>query len=479
MGAQSAQSQNDRPKILFVDDELAIREFAAKVLPRRNMDVVVCESGEKAIEILKSQQFDVLITDINMSNIDGLELLAHTRKHYPSTGVMLITGVASIQNAVRAMSGGAVDYIDKSCFTADYFIERIQKYLDNRSDESVAQPKTAQRRKRRKSEHVLPKIDFIGESKTITRLLSVVKNIINNVNNHASILIQGESGTGKEVLAKLIHQESVRSKGPFHSLNCANIPEKLVESQLFGHVKGAFTDAKEDKVGAFEVANGGTLLLDEITEIRPEIQVKLLRVLQEGEFQRLGSQDIIKVDVRVIATSNRNFKEAMATGIFRTDLYHRLAIFPLVIPALRERLSDIPLLAQHFCDDFCEMYGLEAKTFSSELIASFKLHDWPGNVRQLQNYVHRGVVLSTDENVIEYDHVMNNYFSDVSDEEGGAGNLESVKLMAGTLEEMERHMILESLKDNNNNQQLAAEQLGISARTIRNKLKRYRMDGWI
>jgi transcriptional regulator with PAS, ATPase and Fis domain len=297
--------------------------------------------------------------------------------------------------------------------------------------------------------------------------------------NAAPVFVQGESGTGKEILSRMIHQESDRSSGPFVAVNCANLPRELVESHLFGHRKGAFTGAVEDMTGAFEMANAGTLLLDEITEIELPVQAKLLRVLQEQEIQKIGSPDVVKVDVRVIATSNRVVSEAIAEGVFREDLYHRLAVFPVSVPPLRARLSDVELLAYHFVEKYRVLYGLPTKKLSEDLLAQFQTYSWPGNVRQLENLVQRGVLLSAEREVVKKDDVFDSFFSDSELEGGDGGGVVTAAPRVETIDDMERVMILQALDETNNNQQMAAKRLGISARTIRNKLRKYREEGHI
>ena len=295
--------------------------------------------------------------------------------------------------------------------------------------------------------------------------------------NTAPVFIQGESGTGKEILAKLIHEMSDRHNGPYLTLNCANLPRELVESHLFGHRKGAFTGAIDNMTGAFETADGGTLLLDEITEIDLSVQAKLLRVLQEQEFQTIGSTDVKKVNVRVIATSNRNLADSIRNGLFREDLYHRIAVFPLTVPPLRDRMLDIPLLAAHFVSKYCDLYDLGPKSLSDSLIERFSSYEWPGNVRELENMVQRGVLLSAERETVELSDVYDDFFTDagtVLDSENG-----SMEMKLSTIDDMERYMILQALGDSNNNQQAAADKLGISARTIRNKLRKYREEGHI
>ena len=466
----------DQPHILFVDDEQLLHGLFERLFARHGIKVTSCSSAPQAMEELKAHDYDLVVTDFMMPDVDGLELLAHVRESYPDTKVVMITAHANVQHAVRTMKTGAIDYIPKP-FSTTELVDRVQKCLQSKapsapapapagkSADSAARP----RRSAGKAPATRP-VEYVGEHTSVQRLRKMLPLV---ANNKAPIFIQGESGTGKEILAKLIHGMSDRADGPYVTLNCANLPRELVESHLFGHRKGAFTGAIDDMTGAFERADGGTLLLDEITEVDLPVQAKLLRVLQEGEFQKVGSSESQRVNVRVIATSNRDLGEAIGEGIFREDLYHRLAVFPLSVPPLRERVSDVSLLAEHFVRKYCELYALPPKTISPDLMEQFRGYSWPGNVRQLENLVQRGVLLSADREIVEPEDVFSTFFSDAdADRQEGAG-LPHLK----TIDDMERFMILRALEDTNNNQQMAAEQLGISARTIRNKLRRYREEG--
>lgn len=468
-----------QPKILFVDDEHLLHSLFERLFARKGMKVTSCHSAVQAMEVLSKEEFDLVVTDFMMPDIDGLQLLAHIRQEHPRTRVIMITAHANVQHAVRTMQNGAIDYIPKP-FSTTELVERVQACL--KQDVHELAKVAAEASPRRKKSKASAPIDYVGEHESIQRL----KNLLPRVSkNKAPVFIQGESGTGKEILAKLIHHTSDRGSGPYVTLNCANLPRELVESHLFGHRKGAFTGAIEDMTGAFERADGGTLLLDEITEIDLPVQAKLLRVLQEQEIQKVGESTSKKVDVRVIATSNRVLKDAIEEGVFREDLYHRLSVFPLTVPPLRERGSDIPLLARHFVDKYCELYGFPEKTLHPELVARFRMYPWPGNVRQLENMVQRGVLLSADRDVIEPSDVLNDFFSDAELEPMGAAahaassNGSTSGARIETIEDMERHMIMQALEETDHNQQRAAERLGISARTIRNKLKKYREDGLI
>ena len=458
-------------QILFVDDEQLLHGLFERLFTRHGIKVTSCSDATQAVGELKKNSYDLVVTDFMMPDMDGFELLSYIRSEHPRTKVIMITAHSNVQHAVRSMKSGAIDYIPKP-FSTTELVERVQNCLAISTDEheDIVTKKVKRSRSRDKAKIY----QYVGEHPSIRRLKQLLPRVSKN---KAPVFIQGESGTGKEILAKLIHQMSDRASGPYITLNCANLPRELVESHLFGHRKGAFTGAIDDMTGAFEVANHGTLLLDEITEIDLPVQAKLLRVLQESEFQKIGSSEIKRVDVRVIATSNRILNEAIQEGIFREDLFHRLSVFPLTVPSLRDRISDVPLLATHFVEKYTKMYDLPKKSLDAELMERLISFSWPGNVRQLENVVQRGVILSADRENILLEDVFNDFFTDAEpsrNEGGGIGGA-----IPKTIDDMERVMIMKALEDTNNNQQRAAEQLGISARTIRNKLRRYRECGFI
>ncbi len=462
---------DQQPKILFVDDEQLLHGLFDRLFTRNGIRVKSCLNAEQAMEALKEEPYDLVVTDFMMPDIDGLELLAHIRQEYPETKVIMITAHANVQHAVRSMKSGAIDYIPKP-FSTTELVERVQGVLARKEEPAADAPKPKRGPSRKKASTA----EYVGEHPSIRRLKQMLPKVSQN---NAPVFIQGESGTGKEILAKIIHQTSDRGNNPYIKLNCANLPRELVESHLFGHRKGAFTGAIDDMTGAFERADGGTLLLDEITEVDIGVQAKLLRVLQEHEFQKVGSSETKKVDVRVIATSNRSLNEAINAGVFREDLYHRLSVFPLTVPPLRDRSSDIPELSRHFVEKYCGLYGLPAKEISEDLMDYFQSYPWPGNVRQLENMVQRGVLLSAERDVVDPEDVFNDFFSDADGSAHSGQNNAAGNPRLTTIDEMERHMILKALDESDNNQQRAAEQLGISARTIRNKLKKYREEGFI
>jgi DNA-binding NtrC family response regulator len=468
-----------KERILIIEDDTMLLEFLVENLSMNGYEVEAFESPVEATDWLKDNQVDLVLTDVKMDDMTGDEVLAHVKEHYPNTGLMMMTSFGNITHAVRALQKGAFDYITKP-FKAKEITFRINRFFEsdnldfNRSqkieafekgkDDNQKESKTTSK----SSDQIVQPTDkkFIGENEQIKKLMEVLPQIAAST---APVMIQGESGTGKEVFANLIHQNSNRSDKPYIKINCANLPKELVESTLFGHVKGAFTGAISDKKGAFEKANGGTILLDEITEININIQAKLLRVLQESEFHKVGSQEAIECDVRVLATSNRNIAEAIAEEQFREDLYYRLNVFPITIPPLHERRDDIPLLVDHFIDRYTEEYELSPKEVSDDLMDHLMKKKWNGNVRELENKIHRGVILSRDEDTITLDHIEKNLFSKV-DLEVSQEVLSDLPLMS--IEDMELQLIKKALEHTQGNQKEAAKILGITDRTIRNKIKK-------
>lgn len=467
--------------IVVIDDDELLLGFIEEILNTAGYQVTAFNSPVKGLDFLKKDSVDLVISDVKMNELTGDEVLAEVKKEYPNTGVILITGFGNINHAVRALHKGAFDYITKP-FKAKEIMFRVSRFFDSDPEEEAAKRKPATSPspktevKGDKAEAVSP-VDagdkgenrFIGNDPQIKKLMRVLPQIAKNV---APVLIQGESGTGKEVFAHQIHVNSNRANGPYIKINCANLPSELVESTLFGHVKGAFTGAISDRKGAFDAAEAGTLLLDEITEIELNVQAKLLRVLQENEFYRVGSQKPIKANVRIVATSNRNIAEAISEKLFREDLYYRLNVFPIEIPPLRHRKTDIPLLVNYFAEIYTKRYGLETKEISKELMDFMVLQDWRGNVRELNNKMHRGIILAQESDQILVEHINNELFS--SDEETlSKDSIDATDLPLMSIEEMEMKLIKKALEQTQGNQKKAAQLLGISDRTIRNKLKQY------
>jgi two-component system response regulator AtoC len=446
--------------VLVVDDEPLMRKFLVETLTRMGYTVQNASDGTKALRLIKAEPFDVVFTDIRMPNVSGMDVLRAVREESPETTIIMMTAYATVENAVEAMKLGAFDYIIKP-FSPDQ-IEMVTK--------RAAERQSLIEENRYLRSEILKEYGFgeiIGNTPVMEGVFEVIKKV---ANSRATVLVQGESGTGKELVARAIHYNSTRANAPFIKVNCAALPENLLESELFGHEKGAFTGAVTRRSGRFELAHRGTLLLDEISEIPLGLQAKLLRVLQEREFERVGGATPIKVDVRIVATTNRNLDEEIEAKRFREDLFFRLNVIPITLPPLRERNGDIPLLAAHFVDRYCRENNRAPKTISPEALEMMSSYPWPGNVREVQNVIERAVVLDADE-VIGAEHI--------SLRPIGAGDDadEIVDAVGSTVSVMERRLILKTLKALGGNRGRTAEMLQISVRTLRNKLNQYRAEG--
>ena len=449
-----------KPKILIVDDEAIVRDFISEVLIRMGYAPLAADSGERAITHLERTEFDVVITDFKMPGISGIEVLKRALDLCPDCRVIIITAFGTIKHAVEAMKMGAHDYITKP-ISPDHLEMIVSKALEYKK------LKTGNRRLREEVSDEFSYENIIGKAANMQAVFELIRRASPS---DSTILINGESGTGKELVAKAIHYNSPRANGRFIKMNCAALPEGLIESELFGHEKGAFTGAYRANRGRFELADGGSLLLDEISEIPPPLQAKLLRVLQEKEFERIGSGQTIKVDVRVIATSNRNLGEEVAKGNFRDDLYYRLNVIPIDIPPLRQRLEDIPLLCKYFLNDFCKASGVPLRTLSEKVMQIFMSYSWPGNVRELENLLERAVVISRNQELKPVD-----FPPEVT---SGVAAASSGTMEVGmSVNEAEKILILKTLKAHVGNKAKTAGVLGISARTLRNKLHEYGYTG--
>lgn len=367
--------------ILVVDDELNIRRVLERAFTKEGYQVLTAEGGHQALRLLEEHPCDLMLTDVVMPDMTGLELLKRARQKHPHLQVILMTAYGTIPTAVEAMRAGAYDFLTKPL---DF--EVLRKVVRSALRES-ASPMPAAGRKRARTKQTV----FIGESPAIREILKTVERV---ADTRTTVLITGESGTGKELIARLLHERSSRADKPFVAVSCAAIPETLLEVELFGAVKGAYTGAETDRIGKFEAANGGTLFLDEIGDIPPLIQVKLLRVLQEREIERLGSNTPIPVDVRLIAATNRDLEEAVRSGAFRSDLYYRLQVVHIHLPPLRERREDIPLLANYFLKKFAEENKRALRSISPEAMQILQQASWKGNVRELENAIEAAVVLA-------------------------------------------------------------------------------------
>ncbi len=373
-------------KILIIEDEAAIRRVLVKILSEENDQYKVdeVEDGLQALEILKNQDYDLVLCDIKMPKMDGVEVLEALKKIKPEIPVVMISGHGDLDTAVNTMRLGAFDYISKPP-DLNRLLNTVRIALDRK--ELVVENKRLKKK-------VSKQYKMIGESPEIAKIKDMIDKV---APTDARVLITGPNGTGKELVAHWLHQKSDRSKGPLIEVNCAAIPSELIESELFGHVKGAFTSANKDRAGKFEAANGGTIFLDEVGDMSLSAQAKVLRALQESRVQRVGSDKDIKVNVRVVAATNKNLKAEIEKGNFREDLYHRLAVILIQVPALNDRRSDIPLLLEHFSTKIADEQGTAPKTFSKEAIDLLKAYDWTGNIRELRNVVERLIILGGSE----------------------------------------------------------------------------------
>jgi len=439
-------------ELLVVDDEPQMLIAINETLRRCGYSVTTAGSGMEALCRLKEKYYQLVITDMRMPEVSGLELLRKVRNIAPQTPVILLTAYGTIQNAVDAMRNGAFDYLLKP-FSSESLESVVRRALESASHRSE------------KVSHAI-----ITQDQAFARTLEQASQAAAST---ATILIEAESGTGKELLARMIHLKSARAGGAFIAVNCAALPESLLESELFGFEKGAFTGATTSKPGKFELANKGTLLLDEIGEMAPMLQAKLLRVLQEREVDRIGSRDPVDIDVRVIATTNRDLQALVRRGDFREDLYYRLNVVRLTIPPLRARPNDIPLLVDFFCKRYSRNSAEPAVSICPEALDRLTRHSWPGNVRELENTIQRAMTLCTGPTLRVEDLFISELPAPASGRADRVG-LTDVGVSAGvTMREMERQLICRTLEDTRGNRTQAAKCLGISLRTLRNKLNEF------
>jgi DNA-binding NtrC family response regulator len=438
--------------ILVIDDEESMRLALSEALSRSGHLVDCVSNGYEALKKVQSSPFKLVITDVRMPKMDGLEVLHEIKKVSPQTPVIMITAYGTIHNAVEAMKRGAADYILKP-FSFEELNAIVQRALvDGRKQEFGVKDDQKYRK-------------MVTQDPQMLKLINLAKSI---ALSKSTVLIQGESGTGKELFARYVHQHSDRREKMFVAVNCAAIPENLLESELFGYEKGAFTGAASRRLGKFELADGSTLLLDEVSEMGSQLQAKLLRVLQEFEIDRVGGKEPIPVDVRVVATTNVDLKQAVEEGNFREDLFYRLNVIPLKIPPLRERKEDINLLVDHFVKKHSLKCKKEAPRVSPETLSVLKNHEWKGNVRELENVIERTILLHRDE-VLLPEHLA------IEEVRGGGGDKGRSYNRVRSVKEMEKELILRTLDELGGNRTHAAKALGISIRTLRNKLNEYKV----
>lgn len=453
-------------KILIVDDETIVRNFLAETLRRKKLEVTTAESGQKAMSALKETTFDMVITDMKMPDLTGIDILRKVKELSPSTIVVVITGFGSIENAVEAMRHGAFNYLIKP-FSPD----TIEALIDKASEHVTLLEENKYLRQQISSGGSHSNFTVIGTSPAMQKILADVAQV---AKSNASIFIHGESGTGKEVIAHAIHHGSPRSGQPFIKVNCAAIPETLIESEFFGHEKGSFTGANARRLGRFELANTGTLLLDEITEIPLGVQAKLLRVIQEQEFERVGGSKPVKVDVRLVSTSNRDIKEAIAQKIIREDLYYRLNVVPIYLPPLRERIEDVLPLSEYFLEKISLENHRERKILTEAAKDKLLGYSWPGNIRELANIIERAVVMDSSSKILP-EHLFIEAHADSSTPQKPQSPQKYFVPVGKTLQELEKQLIIETLKAHQNDQNKTAEILGITPRSLKTKINAYKL----
>ncbi len=443
--------------ILFVDDESAVRENFDILLKHHGYRVTLAESVSQALLLLKNNEFDLVITDMRMAPQTGLDLLRSAKSIAPRTGVIVLTGHGEIQNAIEAMKLGALDYITKD---TDY--KEILLTIEKAVEKKLLKEEIQVLRNKLRSEFSTTQI--IGNSDSIKKIIETIKRV---ASTDSRVLITGESGTGKELVAQTIHQNSTRQDAPFIAFNCGAIPKDLQESELFGHVKGAFTGAEKDRKGLFESANKGTVFLDEIAEMSVETQVKLLRFLENGEMFPVGSSIPRKVDVRIISATNRDLEKLVDEGLFRSDLYYRLKVVTIHLPALRERKEDIPLLAQYLLHVLNPKVHTSVKSLTPEVLEVLCAYSWHGNVRELKNVIERALIFS-DGDQITLESLPEELFQALHSEKNQPSENGAV-----SLDEVEKSHILEVLQKSNGNKLLTAQRLGIATTTLYRKLRQY------
>jgi two-component system response regulator HydG len=455
--------------VLIVDNDAAHARTVAESLERVGFQCAVATSGTQGAQMIANNTYDVVITDLKMPDVDGLELLKRTKQSLPEAEVILATGHATVASAVAAMQEGAFNYLQKPLDLAQL------RVVTEKAAEAARLRRTNVELNRRLDE----KFGFEGVVGSSPQMNAVIERLRRIAPTDASVLITGETGTGKELVAQAIHQNSPRKNKPFVALNCAALSENILESELFGHVKGAFTDASTDRVGKFEYAHGGTLFLDEVGDMPPATQIKLLRVLESGEITRVGSNDPIKVNVRILSATNRNLEDAIAAGTFRSDLYHRLKVVTIALPRLVERAQDIPLLIEHFIRQFARRHHKQIKSMSPAARLRLASYSWPGNVRELKNTIESMVVVDFD-GVLDLDDLPVEFPGHASGVPQAAGipvdaeqTAELSTLIGKPLDEVERLCITETLKLTGGNREQAAEMLGIGERTLYRKIKEY------
>ncbi|MDZ4657353.1 MAG: sigma-54 dependent transcriptional regulator [Bythopirellula sp.] len=451
-------------RALIIDNDPAHAETMADSLSRVGYQCTVAITGTEGASLLERDTFEIVVTDLKMPDIGGLEILAKCKEVQPDAEVILVTGHGTIQSAVEAMQQGAFNYLLKPLD-----LKQLRAVVDN-----AARNQHLRRANAELSRRLDEKFGFEGVIGNSPQMYEVIDRLRRIAPTDATVLIQGDTGTGKELIAQAIHQNSPRKARPFVALNCAALSEHILESELFGHVRGAFTDASTDRIGKFEYAHGGTLFLDEVGDMPLPTQIKLLRVLESSEITRVGSNEIIKVNVRILSATNRDLEEAIRRGTFREDLYHRLKVVTITLPRLRDRSQDIPLLIDHFIKLHSQRHHKEIKSITTAARRRLMTYDWPGNVRQLKNIIESMVV-------VDYDQVLD--VDDLPEELAGTNNHTTMEvggaglsgLVGKSLADLEGMFIAETLEFAGGNREEAARMLGIGERTLYRKIKEYEL----
>ena len=455
-------------KILIIDDEPAIAKSCERTLSEDGYEVKSVLNGNDGIKLLESENFDMVITDMKLPGISGIEILEYVKEHYPSIQVIFVTGYSTVENAVMSIKKGAIDYIPKP-FTPEELLSVVR-------EASIKKMQTLEKIYREdNTPHKFGFDNIIGSSEPMQRLYTMIQKV---AKTDSTVLITGESGTGKELIARAIYNNSLRNDKQFITVDCNTLSSSILESELFGHKKGAFTGAVSDKRGIFEIADKGTLFLDEVSNLPQETQGKLLRILEQHEFRQVGSEKVKKADIRLIAATNRNLKVMVENDNFREDLYFRLNVFTITVPPLRERPEDIPILAYHFLSRICKSLNKKIKGFSDEAIELFLEYDWPGNVRELKNTVERIVLMYDNEKlssqvlseIIENDTIRRKINVPNTNEELKEAKREARETAVKDLEKM---FILEALARNGWNVTRAADQTGIQRPNFQAMMKKY------
>jgi DNA-binding NtrC family response regulator len=455
---------SSKGRIVVIDDETNAADALEQLLLEDGYEVAKARDGQAGLQLLEGFDADIVLTDLRMPGLDGLQVLAKAKDVRPDALVIVMTAFGTVKTAVQAMKLGADDYLSKP-----FDVEELQLAVQRAMERKQLRLET--RNLRERLDHKYKLDNLIGES---PEMLSAFKTVRQVAPSSSSVLLLGESGTGKELFAQALHQNSPRRSRPFVKVACAALPETLLESELFGHEKGSFTGALFARTGRFELASGGTLFLDEIGDISPTVQVKLLRFLEEREFERVGGNKTYKVDVRIVAATHRDLAKRIAEGAFREDLYYRMNVIQIPIPPLRERGNDIALLAHHFIRKYAEANAKEVRGISDEALAVLLRHSWPGNVRELENAIERAVVLADTLTLSERHFPTLPRATSVAP---AAGLISRARIPGSTLEDLEREAILRTLEAVNGSTSRAAVMLGISPRKIQYKVKEYQQGG--